>query len=255
MKNALLVTALLSSVLGAGMAEAKPYGLSKIDRHYISVGVDYLDMEVDRFKASSSTPSITLGYGYRLNRYFELGTSVSVKTSDDITAEFVDTYAVADHSSGEPALGTPMTTTYTNNLNSSVLAGLHMKVVLPVSDNFDVYATVGGTYGRIEHDGYANVDGRIIDHPNHASTTEEYVNGIENGQSECYLTGVESACGAGVEVYNEVFNSVSLSYGAGVRWLFRDSGSVHIINMGANSLFRKDDFNVLAYGVNYEFQF
>lgn len=255
MKKAILAT-LTSAMLFTGMAaEAATYHSSGLETHYLSVGADYLDMEVERFKASSGSPAVTLGYGYRFNRYLELGTTVSFKTDDDITAEAIDTYAIPDHSSGEPTLGTPMTDTYTSNLNSSVLAGIHVKFVLPVANHFDVYATLGGMYGRIEHDGYANENGYIVDHPNHASTTAEYISGIEQGRSECYLTGVESACGSDITVYNEVFNSVSLSYGAGVRFSFRDSGSVHVINAGVKSLFQKDDFNILAYGVSYEFQF
>lgn len=262
MKLLILISSTLILALSPSQVLAKPYAkkpyenIKKRNQHYLSFGLDYQDIKVDRFESSDSSPSFSLGYGYRINRYFEMGATASVKTGGGVTSEFVDTYAIPDHSSGSPVLGEPLTTTYRSTLNHSALLTLYSRAVLPLSRNFDFYVMAGGTYGQIKHKGFAHADGSINDNKNHAKTTEEYLDGIASNYDECYLTGVEAVCPSGAIVeYNESFSSTSFSYGAGLRWSWKDSGALHVFNIGASSLFRKDDFSILSYGISYEYKF
>jgi plastocyanin len=226
-----------------------------MDEHYVSIGVDMLDINVDRFELSTSSPALTLGYGYRFNQYIEFGATASILTDREIVDESVDTYINADQSNGEVVVGSPMETTYRNTITNSYFAGIHAKFLYPINRNFDLYATVGGTYGQIEHEGFTNVGDRLVDTPNLANNTEEYLNGIAKGLTACELTGVEEICGRPISEYSEKFDSLSVSYGAGVRWMWRDSGTTHMVNAGFKSLFSQEDFDILSYGINYEYQF
>jgi opacity protein-like surface antigen len=256
MKNTVALSLLLASTLASIGAQAKHYSYpDQITPHYMSFGVEYLDMSVDRFSVNGSSPSIVLGYGYRFNRYLELGMDLSARTSGDVTATFVDSYALPDHSGADPILAEPLTTTYENSLKNSFFAGIHLKLTYPIMDNIDLYMTAGATYGRIEHNSYFNKANGSVDHPNNARDTSEYLSGIAAGQNECYLTGVESVCGTPMQHYTEKFDSISPSYGGGLRWMWKDSGSVHVININARSLIDKDAFKVTSYGINYEYQF
>ena len=256
MKKILTIAIFLASALSLGSAEAGHYKYPKqIKSQYWSIGAEYLDASVGRFEISGGSPSIVFGYGYRFNRYFEIGTDLSVRTSGDNTELFTDTFVIVDHSTGVPVLAEPTSNTYQNSFKHSVFAGIHFKVTYPILDNFDLFATVGGTYGRIEYDSYYNLDGGSFDHTNNASTTAEYIDGIAAGESECYLPGVAASCGLPIKNDGDVFNSFSPSYGLGIRWLFYDSGSVHILNAGVRSLFSKDEFKVISYGLNYEYQY
>jgi opacity protein-like surface antigen len=256
MKKTLTIAILLASALSIGIAEAGHYKYPKqVKSQYWSIGAEYLDASIDRFEISGGSPSFVFGYGYRFNRYFEIGTDISIRTSGENTESFTDAFAIVDHTTGVPILSEPTSSTYQNSIKHSAFAGIHFKATYPVLDNFDVFVTAGGTYGRIEHDTYHNIDGGNFDHINNANTTAEYIDGIANGESDCYLTGVEASCGFPVKNDSDVFNSFSPSYGLGIRWLFYDSGSVHILNAGVRSLFSKDEFKVISYGLNYEYQY
>lgn len=259
MKKTLISTLVLAATVFGGItsAEAGSYRSSKkIDGQYISIGAEYLDMSVDKYKISGGSPAVVLGYGYRFNRYFELGSSVYFRTEDAITSEFTDTYAIPDHSDPDNKfLNDPVSEKYENTISNSAFVGLHAKASYPISKNIDVYATVGASYGKVQHDRYFNTDGGFLNHKNQASTTEEYLEGIANNKSPCQLTGIESVCGNPIQNHTEEFDSISPSYGLGFRWSWYDSGTFNIINVSAKSLFNKDDFEVFSYGINYEFQF
>jgi hypothetical protein len=256
-KKNLTVPILLASTLLIGAAEAGHYKYPKqIKSQYWSIGAEYIDVSVDRFEISSGSPSLVLGYGYRFNRYFEIGADISVRTNGEVIETFTDTYVTPNISDGNVTLSDPSSTLYESTLKHSIFAGIHIKATYPILDNFDVYVTAGGTYGRIDHDSYFNLNSRSsFDHTNNVDTVEAYIGGLNNGEDACYLTGIESECNTPIANYSKSIDSISPSYGVGLRWLFYDSGSVHILNAGVRSLFSKDDFTAHSYGLNYEYQY
>jgi opacity protein-like surface antigen len=254
MKKSILI---LTSILLCGTIQAKEYSYpDQIKGQYVSVGLEYLNSEVDRFKIKGGNPSLLLGYGYRFNRYIELGADVSINTQKTITSSFVDNSVLVDTTGTEPVVTNLGNVEYTNSMETSLFAGLHLKLTYPITDNFDIYGTVGTTYGHLSHKSYYNNDNySFTDHSSSITNAEEFLTGVANGSDLCELTGVEASCGSPIKSYDETFKGNSFSYGAGIRWMIFDSGSVQIVNFGYKSLIDKKDFNVTSIYVNYEYQF
>ena len=254
-KNIIKKTTIISAVSILSLQAGDHTSLKYTGDHYFSIGASYLNLEAPKFKIEDDSAALELGYGYRINRYFEIGTTLTVNLEDKITGNFIDKSVNINNSGGNLEVQEE-NNSYQNSTKSTFFAGLHAKASYPISKNFDIYATVGATYANIEHDSYYNNDNHsFIDNLPYGTTPETILKGISEGKNECELTGNEEVCGSPILKYNEKINDISPSYGIGLKWMFYDSGSTQIVNIGYKSLINTDDFKAQSLFINYEYQF
>jgi opacity protein-like surface antigen len=258
MKNKFLkyTTIIGSLLLTQYLSAERDYGTIKyIDNHYISVGMSYLDFEAKEFNVKHDAPAFEIGYGYRFNRYFEIGTSIIINAEDKINSNFVDYSVDVNTQTGVPIL-TEKNTTYKNSIESTFFTTLNFKASYPIHKNFDIYGTIGATYGNIEKTTYYNQDNLdFVDNTPYGTTPAEYLIGVGLGLNDCQLTGNETTCGFGVKERTDKINDISASYGIGLRWKFFDSWGTQIVNFGYTSLMDIDEVKADSLYVNYEFHF
>ncbi len=134
---------------------------------------------------------------------------------------------------------------------------MHLKASYPISKNFDVFATVGATHAYLEKEThYNNPDNfTFIDNAPYGTTAEEINAGIALDLNDCQLTGNEAECGYAVTSKKDKINEISASYGIGVKWMFYDSGSTQIVNLGYKSLMDSEEMKADSIYINYEWQF
>ena len=218
-----------------------------------------MNLNSKEFDLENSSTAFEIGYGYRFNRYFELGATVTVNMENKITSEFID-YAVDLNNQTEALIVTEQNTQYQNSIKSTFFTGLHLKASYPITRNLDLFGQIGATYANLQKVEYYNVvneDGTFdfIDNVPYGVTPEEILTGISNGYKPCKLTGDESICDFGIKSDKSSINEVSASYGVGIRWMFFDSWGTQIVNVGYKSLVDLDDLKADSFYVNYEFVF
>jgi opacity protein-like surface antigen len=260
MKNTILKYSLIAATLFSTALYAKTdyTTLKHTGNHYISVGANYMKFEVPDFNIKEDSPAFEIGYGYRLNRYFEIGANININMEDKIYSSFVDHSVNINSKVPSAIVVTDNSQTYQNTSKYTFFTGLHLKASYPISDNFDLFATVGATHAYLVNETfYNNLDNFTFnDNVPYGFTAEEIQEGIALGLNDCQLTGNEEIdCGQKVLSKKDKINEISASYGIGIKWMFHDSGSTQIVNFGYKSVMDTDAIKASSLYVNYEWQF